>query len=280
MDDYQQSSLWKQAFSNREDGLDEQRNFLISAFTEFRKRVSLLVAQIHKDMPSLTVHDITHIDALWWTASEISGPDYPLNPAEAFVLGGAFLLHDAGHCIAAYPGGIDEIRSLPEWKYFSAMAKVDPDLLPPGTEQFQLILFEVLRALHPKQARRLPKLHWSAPGDSTSLFLLPHDDLRQVFGDAIGRVAESHWAAPHELEVLNHIRINPPSCLHPASWTVDILKLAVLLRTADAAHTDAQRAPRFLMALIQPGGIWPYQKSLNRPNPLWWTWKYRRKSMP
>lgn len=201
MNDYQQSPLWKQAFLNQEDGLDEQRNFLISAFTDFRKRVSLLVAQIHKDMPSLTVHDITHIDALWWTASEIAGPDYPLNPTEAFVLGGAFLLHDAAHCIAAYPGGIEEIRSLPEWKYFAAMAKVDPDILAPGTEQFQLILFEVLRVLHPKQARRLALQHWTASGDDTPLFLLPHDELRQAFGDAIGRVAESHWAAPHELEV-------------------------------------------------------------------------------
>lgn len=267
MNDYQQSPLWKQAFLNQEDGLDEQRNFLISAFTDFRKRVSLLVAQIHKDMPSLTVHDITHIDALWWTASEIAGPDYPLNPTEAFVLGGAFLLHDAAHCIAAYPGGIKEIRLLPEWKYFAAMAKVDPDILVPGTEQFQLILFEVLRVLHPKQARRLALQHWTTSGDDTPLFLLPHDELRQAFGDAIGRVAESHWAAPHELEVLEHFRINPPTCLHPAPWTVDILKLAVLLRTADAAHLDSQRAPRFLLALVQPGGSslahWKFQSLMH-----------------
>ena len=268
MDDYQQSPLWKQAFSNQEDGLDRQRNLLISAFMDFRKRVSLLVAQIHKDMPSLTVHDITHIDALWWTASEIAGPNYPLNPAEAFVLGGAFLLHDAAHCIAAYPGGINEVRLLDEWKYFSSIAKVDPDALVPGTEQFQLILFEVLRSLHPKQARHLALQHWEAPGDSTPLFLLQHDELRQAFGDAIGRVAESHWVSPHELEVLNHIQITPPSCMHPASWSVDILKLAVLLRTADAAHIDAQRAPRFLMALVQPGGSslahWNFQSRIHK----------------
>jgi hypothetical protein len=267
MNDYQQSPLWKQAFLNREDGLDGQRNSLITAFTDFRKRVSLLVAQIHKDMPSLTVHDITHIDALWWTASEIAGPDYLLNPSEAFVLGGAFLLHDAAHCIAAYSGGIDEIRSLPEWKYYAAMAKVEPDALVPGSDQFQLILFEVLRELHPKQARRLAFQHWTAPGDTTPLFLLPHDELRQAFGDAIGWVAESHWAAPHELEALNHLRINPPTCLHPAPWSVDILKLAILLRTADAAHIDSERAPRFLFALIQPGGSslvhWKFQSRMH-----------------
>ncbi len=268
MDDYQQSPLWRQAFRHQEDGLDAQRSSLIVAFRDFRNRVSSLVAQIHKDMPSLTVHDITHIDALWWTASEIAGPDYPLNPSEAFVLGGAFLLHDAAHCIAAYPGGIDEIRLLPEWTYFAAMAKLHSDALIPGSEQFQLVLFEVLRATHPRQARRLASLHWSMPGDATSLFLLPHDELREAFGDVIGRVAESHWAAPHALEALDHFRLNPPTCLHPASWTVDVLKLAILLRTADAAHIDSQRAPRFLLALVQPGGSslahWQFQSLIHR----------------
>jgi len=267
MDNYQQSPLWKQAFLKQEDGLDEQRNTLIVAFTEFRKRVSLLIGHIHKDMPSLTVHDITHVDALWWTASEIAGPDYPINPAEAFVLGGAFLLHDAAHCIAAYPGGIDEIRLLPEWRYFSALAKVDPDTLNPDSEQFQFVLFEVLRAMHPKNARRMASLHWSPPGDTTPLYLLHNDELREAFGDAIGRVAESHWVAPHALEALDKFRINSPICLHPAPWTVDILKLAVLLRTADAAHIDAQRAPRFLLALVQPGGSslvhWQFQSRIH-----------------
>jgi hypothetical protein len=268
MEDYQQSPLWISAFSaSIDDGLASQRTLLVTAYEEFRKRVSFLVAQIHKDMPSLTVHDITHLDKLWWTASEIAGPGYPLNPAEAFVLGGAFLLHDAAHSMAAYPGGINEIRELPEWKYFSAIAKVDPTAVTPGSEAFQLILFEVLRAMHPRQARRLPMLYWTKPGDSEQAYLLPNEDLRHGFGDAIGRIAESHWTAPHGLEELNHYRINPLSCLRPASWTVDILKLAILLRTADAAHIDSQRAPRFLMALVQPGGSslvhWQFQSRIH-----------------
>ncbi|MBA2593659.1 MAG: hypothetical protein M3495_02490 [Pseudomonadota bacterium] len=53
-------------------------------------------------MPGLTVHDITHLDALWRVADQIAGPDYPINPAEAFVLGGAFLLHDAAHVMAGH----------------------------------------------------------------------------------------------------------------------------------------------------------------------------------
>lgn len=267
MESFKNSPLWIQAFQSKNDGLDAKRQLLITAFTEFRLRVSYLVNQIHKDMPSLTVHDITHLDALWWTASEIAGKDYPLNPAEAFVLGGAILLHDAAHCIAAYPGGIDEIRLLPEWTIFSARQGLDGQSLVSGTEEFQMVLFDVLRVMHPKQARRLAKVHWQAPGDTTPLYLLENDNLRRSYGDVIGQIAESHWFYPHELESLNQFKINPPSFLHPADWSVDILKLAILLRTADAAHIDQQRAPRFLLALVKPGNSslihWNFQSRMH-----------------
>lgn len=139
------------------------------------------------------MHDITHVDALWHVASEIAGPNYPLNPAEAFVLGGAFLLHDAAHCRAAFAGGLEEIRSLPEWGDAVAQRGLDPADLVAGTEEFQSVLFDVLRVLHPKRARGLPEASWQAPGDATALKLLPHDELRQAYGSVIGEMAESHW---------------------------------------------------------------------------------------
>ncbi|KAF2392107.1 HD domain-containing protein [Pseudomonas frederiksbergensis] len=267
MEDFQKSPLWKKSFAEAGDGFEKQRQLLTTAFLDFRERVSLLVGQIHKDMPSLTVHDITHLDSLWWTASEIAGADYPLNPAEAFVLGGAFLLHDSAHCVAAYPGGIEEIQRLPEWQHFSAEYRKNEIELKKGTDEFQLVLFEVLRTLHPLQARRLPIIHWQAPGESTPLYLLQNDELRNAYGSLIGEIAESHWSYPHELERFNHFKVNPPVCLHPAPWTVDVLKISVLLRTADAAHIDAKRAPRFLSALVQPGGTslthWKFQSRMH-----------------
>jgi len=263
---YKNSSLWRQAFHDENDQLVNSKELLTVAFDEFRSRVSLLVSSIHKDMPSLTVHDITHIDALWQTASEIAGPDYPLNPAEAFVLGGAFLLHDAAHCIAAYPGGIAELQQTQEWQDIAAASGAQPSI--PGSEAFQHILFDVLRTLHPKQAKRLASTSWQAPSESTPMYLLPHDELRLAYGDVIGLLAESHWRSPHELETLAHRRTNPPTCLPQTPWEVDVLKLAVLLRTADAAHVDAQRAPRFLMALTQPTASslphWQFQSRLQQ----------------
>lgn len=263
---YQKSPLWQKAFHQDADNLGSQRNLITAAFAGFRQRVALLVQQIHKDMPSLTVHDISHIDALWWTASEIAGPDYPLNPAEAFVLGGAFLLHDAAHCLAAYPGGVAELQKTQEWTDFAAVH--DTEQLTPGSEAFQLVLFDVLRTLHPKQARKLAKLSWQAPGDITPLFLLPHDDLRAAYADVIGQVAESHWSSPHELEVFKHQQITPPVCLQHTRWNINVLKLAVLLRTADAAHFNEERAPRFLFAVTQPSGSslihWQFQSRMHQ----------------
>ena len=268
MSEYQQTALWQGAFSARNDGFDKQRNLLVVAFEAFRERVMPLVAQIQKDMPDLTVHDITHIDALWQTASEIAGESYPLNPAEAFVLGGAFLLHDAAHCVAAYPGGMDDLMGLPEWQDCAALRGVVASELIPGTPKFQMVMFDVLRALHPKRARNLAQLSWKAEKNGNAMFLLPHDDLRHAYAEVIGLVAESHWWTPHELEGLAQKIITAPTCLKPAPWSVDVLKLAVLMRTADAAHIDAQRAPRFLRALIQPGASssahWQFQGRMHQ----------------
>ncbi|WP_252088844.1 ATP-binding protein [Pseudomonas sp. MWU13-3659] len=266
---YQQSPLWKEAFRQREDGLDEHRGTLAKAYADFRSRVATLCSHIGQDMKGLTVHDITHIDALWWVAAEITGPDYPLNPAEAFVLGGAFLLHDAAHCVAAFPGGIEEVMGLPEWNTFCNLHKVDPESLSRESEPFKQVLFDVLRAQHPKQARKLAFASWCVPGESTPMFLLQHDELRSAYGDTIGQLAESHWHHPHQLELLGRQTVQPIALLHPAPWQVDVLKLALILRTADAAHIDAQRAPRFLQALRKPMGAslqhWKFQSRLNRP---------------
>lgn len=268
-DAYEQSSLWKAAFGPQPDGLDAQRQKLANAYRAFRERVALLLTHIQRELPDLTLHDITHVDALWRVASEIAGPGYPLNPAEAFVLGGAFLLHDAAHCRAAFPGGVEELSATPEWRDTVAQRGLVDAELTAGSKAFQQVLFDTLRVLHPKQARKLPFAKW-ADGQGNTLHLLPHDELREAYGSVMGEVAESHWFNPHELEPFACRIVTPPVCLSPAPWTVNWLKVAVLLRVADAAHIDAQRAPRFLSALNQPTGVslahWRFQARLHQPH--------------
>lgn len=269
MSDYKQSTLWKNAFTHCGDGFDTQRNILAQAYKDFRSRVALLLQQIQSELPLLTLHDITHVDALWRIASEIAGPDYPMNPAEAFILGGAFLLHDAAHCRAAYPGGINEIRQTIEWRDAAAQRQYNSEQLMEGTEAFQSVLFDTLRVLHPRQARKLSFACWPAkPGDKP-LHLFPHDELRDAYGHVIGEIAQSHWSSYQELESFARRIIAAPIYLAPANWTVSVLKVAVLLRVADAAHIDAKRAPRLLLAIHQPQNIsrehWLFQARLNQP---------------
>lgn len=266
---YEQTTLWQAAFSEQSDGLDPQRQKLSRAYEDFRERVALLLTQIQRELPALTLHDITHIDALWRVASEIAGPEFSLNPAEAFVLGGAFLLHDAAHCRAAFPGGIAELRQTVEWRDAAAQRQLSVNQLMEGSSDFQTVLFDTLRVLHPQQARKLAFAKWS-DGTGNPLHLFSHDELREAYGHIIGEIAESHWYNPHELEAFATKTLTAPVCLAPAAWTVNPLKIAVLLRVADAAHIDAMRAPRLMLAMNRPSGIshehWRFQARLHQPN--------------
>src|SRR5690606_6579524 len=84
------------------------------------RKVSQLVTQIPVDCRELTIHDVTHLDALWITAQEIAGDKLALNPAEAFVFGAAVLIHDAGLTTIAYPGGKDELKASALWEDIAA----------------------------------------------------------------------------------------------------------------------------------------------------------------
>ena len=61
-----------------------QRERLRSTFLRFRERVAHLASAIHRQLPELTVHDITHLDALWEMGDLVVGQETFLNPAEAF----------------------------------------------------------------------------------------------------------------------------------------------------------------------------------------------------
>lgn len=86
------------------------------AYYSFRKNAEMLVGRIASALPNLTQHDVSHLDALWETATLVAGDDYSMNPLEAFVFGGAILLHDSALCFEAYAGGLAEIRNTVIWQ--------------------------------------------------------------------------------------------------------------------------------------------------------------------
>ena len=121
MTEASRSSLWREAFAPREDDPNQEpRKRLLASLERMRDNVATLITTISADCKDLIVHDVTHLDALWEMASLIAGPDYELNPAEAFVLGGAILLHDAGLSVAAFPGGLSELKRTQDWQDLAA----------------------------------------------------------------------------------------------------------------------------------------------------------------
>src|SRR2546425_6315822 len=173
----------------------------------FRERAAHLVSEIGRDSSELTVHDITHLDALWEIASMIIGDKCSFTPTEAFVLGGAILLHDLGMSVAATEGGLATILKDPRWAdlIFSEY-RTDYDRNPTEHELHnpeagirQRALFSLLRQIHAESAERLAFLSY-ATSDGTPIFLVEDTEIRQTLGRLIGRIARSHWWSIAEVE--------------------------------------------------------------------------------
>lgn len=258
------------------DGFAVPRARLRDALTRFRERAAVLAGEIHRDLPDFTVHDITHIDALWEMADLLAGPDYPLNPLEAFTLGGVFLLHDLGLGLAAWPGGKAELKQSIGWRdALSAhlrkhlgRAPTSEEMASPSAEVERAALQDRLRVLHAEHAERLAAASFQDPKGGAVYHLIEDPDLRQALGALLGRIAHSHWWPVSRLGSEFGTLVGAlPDC--PAEWRIDPLKIAVLLRTADAVHLDSRRAPGFLRALRRPEAFsrehWVFQEHLNKP---------------
>lgn len=202
MYEFQHSTLWRSGFETPvPEAFRECRDHLKNEFLHFRSRAKVLVEQIPQDIQGLTVHDISHLDALWETASLVAGASYTLNPAETFVLGGAILLHDAGMSLAAYPNGLEDLSKTTEWKDIVCAMWHRREVDTPSQEQLQNpppeikneAVSEALRLLHAKHADRLARLAWKSPSDSAPEYLIEDSELREFYGPIIGKIANSHW---------------------------------------------------------------------------------------
>lgn len=243
---YMHSILWKLAFEgNGSESHKELSELLKGAYVGLRRQAETLVSNIGADLRQYTIHDITHLDALWGVASEIVGPNVDLNPVEGFILGASFLLHDAGMCLAAYPGGLEELKGHRFW--LTALRRVSKNSDAPTEPEVSAAVVEVIRAEHANRARDLPNVEWVSPSGAR-YYLIESTDLRRKFANAIGDVAASHWWS-HDRLALDLDRVLPAPPPFPTEWRADLLKIAAILRVADAAHIDERRAPGFAWAL-------------------------------
>lgn len=246
---YTETKLWKASFSIQGDSNDKLREELKSVFEKTRKNAEFLLSKIRKDFENLTVHDISHVDGLWQVASVITGDGYEINPLEGFVLGCSFLMHDA---VLSYDaiGGVDRLRDTSEWKDYFEDYKKNEHL----TEQQQLFEtdFKTIRLLHAREAETLYSKLFERE-DKSTFYIIEDETLRNHLGPLICKIAASHHWNIDQVETLGNQQSAPSE--FPVEWRINPIKLACILRCADAGHIDAGRAPDYLLKLLTINGV-------------------------
>lgn len=276
--DFENSVLWKNALARRAKDVSEQeRERLRALYLKCRANAKAIGDTIRDGCPGLTLHTVEHLDAIWDAADLVAGDDFELNPLEAFCFGAAILIHDAGHSIAVYPGGLRELKKSHSWRDSAVAALGEPyyetkdsegliSNLPPEIEK--RVLFDTLRRIHASVAERLACLAVEQKKTNQKLHLIEDDQIRLHYGPVIGLIAASHHWPLDELSARLPEQIGALAGF-PRNWIVDPLKLACLLRCADAVQIDQRRAPDFLFALLSLEGVsvdhWFAQNRLAQP---------------
>src|SRR5438105_7812151 len=173
---FEATSLWKTTLGRSlgDDPHEAERSRLRSAFLNFRRRAAVLASQIPIEQKDLTVHDETHFDALWSLLELIAGEGYPLTPGEAFVLGGAFLVHDLGMSSAALGESLGELQGSATWSDAIAAQLMRLNKRPASASEIDnasasvqsLARTELLREVHAQQAEYLMDRQWKCDGQS------------------------------------------------------------------------------------------------------------------
>lgn len=245
MFDFEKTRLWRESLGRPTHGpLRRERERLKAAFLSLRKNAALLAGEIPRDFDFLTVHDITHLDALWEMADLVTPKDERLSPVEGFVLGGAFLIHDLGMGLAAYPEGFDTLRLRPEFKDIVTVLLTAKLGRRPSAEELDRpdetvtneAKFTFIRSLHATRAEELVFTAWTDKASGRNYYLLEDPELRESLGPIIGKIAHSHWWPVTELRNGFKRPLGAPAGLR--SGPIDTLKLACILRIADAVHID------------------------------------------
>lgn len=258
---YKDSTLWKEAFNDKY-GHTVSRERLTNAFEIAHSNASFLLDKIRIDFPSLTIHDITHVDSLWQVASIIAGEGYQLNPLEGFILGCSFLIHDAALSYIAV-GGKETLRSTTEWKDFHSDYIARTEMT--DEEKEYETDFRTIRYLHAKFAKDLCNQIFERENGST-FYIIEDDELRKHLWQIIGDIAASHhWNIDKVKTLGNQI---PALAGFPVGWRINPLKLTCLLRCADAGHIDSGRAPDYFLKLLDLNGVsrnhWEAQNKLSQ----------------
>lgn len=241
------TSIWKNS---------DKINFLLRSIKNIENKVEKYLGDITKTFPNLTDHSITHSKMLWNYANIIIGDQKRfLNPMEAFVLHCVFLIHDSGMCYSILDNK-EEIEKDPIYLDFissyGGSGKVKEDAM-----------FYTIRQRHGEYAFRA-----ATDRLGNGEYLIEDVQLREELGEIIGKIAKSHTCELNYIEREFGAHYITPS--FPTSWSINCQKMALVLRTADAAHIDNLRTPKTNRMIDKMKGVsakhWTFQKKLGFPH--------------
>ena len=183
------SALWSRTLGSGDN--DRSVHRLVESLRSVRRRADHLTRCIASALPGLTIHDVSHLDALWDVADTIAGDEFPLNPLEAYVFGCAVCLHDSGLCFEAYKGGLAAVRKTVHRRD----AKQRLESSGHSEDVDRDADFEALRSLHAAQAAHLATSPWQDEHGSRE-YMIDDSELRDHYGAVIGQIAGQDDSAP------------------------------------------------------------------------------------
>ncbi len=272
MIDPESTALWQATLG----GTSKEHERLRVSLRSVRERAAAIANDIQRWLPEYTVHDISHLDALWQTADLLIDDPAHMTPVEGYIFGVVTLVHDLGMGLTAYPGGLATLEQLPNWgdlivqRLTSNLGRppTDDECNHPADEIREQVTRILLREHHAERAISLPVQAWASLDSGPNMYLIEDTELRSAVGALAGRIAASHHWNVDELQSEFPKSIGAPVGL-PSKWKIDPLKLACLLRVADACHLDYLRAPSFLYHLRMPASEsadhWIFQQRLSSP---------------
>lgn len=235
--DFHKTELWEKTLGKNDPENKECLEKLRTSFESTRKKIASLLKEVRSQFPDYTIHDISHADALW-NMSDIILKDstLTLNPVEGYVLGCSFLFHDLGMSPAIYENQ-SAIENSDFWKdSFSLFGKTLEE-----AEARKKANEATIRKFHPDNAQKLPLKRFTK--DSDSFCLIEDLELKNSFGSIIGKIAASHGQSVKKIEEVFADQILPSPIDFPKDWEINVLKLACILRIADAIHITSDRVP-------------------------------------
>ncbi len=112
-----------------------------------------------------------------------------------------------------------------------------------------------------KKQRRYQLASWK-DNLGNQMFLLEDSDLRNSYGDIIGKIAASHGTTiDRMMHLLGTDLIGAPDYL--SHWTIDPIKLGCLMRAVDAIDVDDEQAPSLLLYFKKTK--WNFKRTLDIP---------------